>query len=363
MVRAARSAQRGASAKRTGLLCSAKKSTHLPFDRAVTHKKCAQGCTSSKPSAKVLPPTISNGVLTSVTPSEYSDSNAGAPAPASAATPTTLTQGHHWAEGSPGRERRIASKPWDASVLESGACVPCDAAANGNFEFNCTFPMMVMKMSTFMSLDKMKPYEEMIQNESVFEWKQEMGKVFFLSHQWTSFSHPDPEAEQLKTAQGFLGKVAEGKIKSLFATEEEWLAFHYKETNRFLQFDPVTEEQMAGDVQDGYVWLDYASVPQAADPAAEEQRLRAIDSIPFYVDHALCFMAIVPKVEHKDLKGTFCTYKSWMERGWCRLETQVHELRLFEQQPGEIMPGVPKFDLPRRPLIVHSENYATTYDM
>ena len=50
---------------------------------------------------------------------------------------------------------------------------------------------------------------------------------------------------------------------------------------------------------------------------AEEPRLRAIDSIPFYVDHALCFLAIVPKVEHKDLPGTYCTYKSWQERGWC----------------------------------------------
>merc|ERR1719473_1047354 len=166
-----------------------------------------------------------------------------------------------------------------------------------------------------MSLKMMMPYEEMITSGDVFEWQPEMGEVFFLSHQWTSFSHPDPEAEQLEVAQGFLSKVGEGKIKSLFATQEEWLAFHYKESNRFLNFDVVDEEQIAADVNEGYVWLDYASVPQAADAAAEEQRLRAIDSIPFYVDHALCFLAIVPKVEHKDLKGTYCTYKSWSVEG------------------------------------------------
>ena len=73
--------------------------------------------------------------------------------------------------------------------------------------------------------------------------------------EWTSFSHPDPLAEQLQTAQGFLEKIGKGQIRSLFATEEEWLAFHYKEANRFLQFDPVTEEQMAADVLGGYVWL------------------------------------------------------------------------------------------------------------
>ena len=30
---------------------------------------------------------------------------------------------------------------------------------------------------------------------------------------------------------------------------------------------------------------------------------------------------------------------------------------------GELMPGVPLYDLPRRPLIVHAPDYATTYDM
>lgn len=274
-----------------------------------------------------------------------------------------LSQGHHWAEGSPGKERRVAQRPWNASSLEPTCevCESVDTDAPRSFDFQCTFPMMVMKMETFMALDKMKPYEEMIASGDVFEWNKAMGGVFFLSHQWTSFSHPDPMSEQLDVAQKFLGKIRDGKIRSLFATDEEWKAFHYKESNRFLQFDPVGEEEMANDVSAGYVWLDFASVPQAA--SAEEARLRAIDSIPYYVDHALCFLAIVPKVEHKDLPGTYCTYKSWQERGWCRLETQVHELRLFIEKGGELMPGVPKLDLPRRPLIVHSADYATTYDM
>ena len=46
---------------------------------------------------------------------------------------------------------------------------------------------------------------------------------------------------------------------------------------------------------------------QAAE--AEEQRLKAI-AAPYYVDHALCFLAIV-QIEHKYLPGTYCTYKSW----------------------------------------------------
>ena len=244
------------------------------------------GCVGSRPAAGVLPSAEKNDGLLSAVPngsSSSSGSTVSQPSDPSLSTVngvgpanTRLNQGTHWAEASPGKERREAHRPWEpqnlgatpAPIAEGTEEVapqahPQDADKKVAFEFNCTFPMMVMKMSRFMKLDVMLPYEDLIESGDVFEWTPEMGKVFFLSHQWTSFSHPDPKSEQLTVAQEFLSKVAAGKIKSLFATEEEWLAFHYKESNRFLQFDPVTEESIAADARDGYVWLDYASVPQA----------------------------------------------------------------------------------------------------
>ena len=337
------------------------------------------GCAQSRKARGdvILPAKTASGGLTSVTPGNATEAGSESSAAGVPATATDINQGLHWAENASPTTKRDAQRAWDAQASPGtrgatpvgASCMPCGESAASStalsaespFEFKCTFPMMVMKMETFMKLDKMLPYEKMIETNDVFEWQPEMGRVFFLSHQWTSFSHPDPESEQLCVAQTFLGKVGKGQLRSLFSTEEEWLAFHYKESNRFFQFDVVTEEGMADDVNGGYVWLDYASVPQAV--AAEEARLRAIDSIPFYVDHALCFLVIVPKIEHKDLPGTFCTFQSWQSRGWCRLETQVHELRLFIEKAEEMMPGVPKIDLPRRPLIVHSGAYATTYDL
>ena len=51
---------------------------------------------------------------------------------------------------------------------------------------------MVMKMETFMKLDKMLPYEKMIETNDVFEWQPEMGRgVFFLSHQCTARIKPE----------------------------------------------------------------------------------------------------------------------------------------------------------------------------
>lgn len=219
------------------------------------------GCGGSK--EQVLPAHAKNDGLLSVPPGTSPGTSVAQTSNASLSTTngvgpasTKLNQGTHWAEASPGKDRREAEKPWEPQNLGAGAipegdesmtCGVCGdggaamtKAATGpqSYEFKCTFPMMVMKMETFMNLKVMTCYEDLIKTGLVFEWTPDMGRVFFLSHQWTSFSHPDPKSEQLKVGQEFLTKVAEGKIRSLFATEEEWLAFHYKEANRFLQVTP-----------------------------------------------------------------------------------------------------------------------------
>ena len=243
--------------------------------------------------------------------------------------PTRDNQGRHWAEND-ANKKRTAKAPWQMNADDSApkpsddACEPCN---DQNFEFTQTFPMFVMKMETFLELKIMRSHEDMLAEGKVFEWTPSMGRVWFMSHQWTSFSHPDPASEQLTVAQKLIKTIMDGKARSIFATEEEWQGYITREANRFLNFPVLTAEQLAEDAAKGYVWLDYASVPQAIE--AEEQRANAIDSIPYYVDNALAFLALVPRVEHKDLPGVFCDYKSWQSRGWCRLETQVHELRPY----------------------------------
>lgn len=301
--------------------------------------------------------------------------------------------GRHWAEGSGFGNRPDAQTPWQSQGPSSDQLPPSAAAIvveqpppallcqpsavqsaelsppstlavieqKDGFEFSCTFPMVVLKMDTFLSLESMLTYEALSARGDLVEWAPGLGSVFFVSHQWCSFSHPDPSGIQLRAAQQLLTRCREGQLRSIFATEEEWLAYHLKDQTGTLSFAKVTPEEFADDVANGYVWLDYSSVPQAAE--AEEARLKAIDSIPFYVDNSQTFLALVPRIEHADLPGTFCDYKSWTQRGWCRLECMVQELRLFHPRPGEMVPGVGNIDIPRRPLVVHSGSYATTYDM
>jgi hypothetical protein len=104
-------------------------------------------------------------------------------------------------------------------------------------------------------------------------------------------------------------------------------------------------------------------VPQAA--SAQEPRLRAIESIPHYIDSSTTFFALCPPVQHKEL-GHTCDYHTWRNRGWCRLEEQVNELKLFEfsdRALPQFGPGITAWDVPRRPVMVLSETHLTCVDM
>ena len=189
--------------------------------------------------------------------------------------------GHHWAEGGKNGDRRTARTPWQASKQPAspGPRQPptpgspakqdaevCEIANDEGFDFHQSFPMYVMKMETFMQMKKMRSFEDMLAEGLVFEWEPWMGRVWFMSHQWTSFSHPDPGSEQLDVAQQLMKTVMAGKMRDIFATEEEWQGYITREANRFLNFPVLTAEQLAEDAAKGYVWLDYASVPQAIEP-------------------------------------------------------------------------------------------------
>lgn len=192
--------------------------------------------------------------------------------------------------------------------------------------------------------------------------------MFFLSHQWTSFDHPDHTGAQLATAKAVFQDIAKGKIADLFVTPKEWEDWSLKDAimartfKSNLPYEPLKPEQIAAEATRGHVWLDYACVPQAAD--AQDARLNAIESIPHYIDAALTFMVLCPKIAHEDASRGSCDLHSWRERGWCRLEEQVNELKLFDTTSDEEwMQGIKKWDVPRRPLIVTGPASISTIDL
>ena len=50
----------------------------------------------------------------------------------------------------------------------------------------------------------------------------------------------------------------------------------------------------------------------------ESNLMKAVNSIPAYVERSTHFLAIVPTVKHRDLPGVVCDLGSWLGRGWCK---------------------------------------------
>ena len=224
-----------------------------------------------------------------------------------------------------------------------------------------SYPMYVLPIEAFMQMTAWRPHQELLEEGVIMEWTPSMrGLTFFVSHQWTSFNHPDPTNDQLETLQAVLGRLARGEL----TIKANWVVqFFY----RVKQLHTSAEWQTI--MRGAYLWYDFTSMPQPAaaapkaaapkaagpvsttaqssgpttvahagmvsthsdhrvcseDGGEEVSRLiaqlkAAVDSIPSYMERCDEMLVLVPSVRHTDREGEVCDYNSWRQRGWCRLE-------------------------------------------
>ncbi|CAE7213019.1 unnamed protein product [Symbiodinium natans] len=107
---------------------------------------------------------------------------------------------------------------------------------------------------------------------------QEEG-VAFLSHQWASFEHPDPDGVQYRAMVKAVEEVLERGIKC------------------------------------SWIWVDYCSIPQRNT----FQQQTAINSLSVYASYCSVFLSVVPPCIHSDT-GHDIDINSYCSRAWCRLE-------------------------------------------
>ena len=48
--------------------------------------------------------------------------------------------------------------------------------------------------------------------------------------------------------------------------------------------------------------------------------IKAVNSIPAYIEKSNLFFAVCPEIAHLNLPGVVCNLTSWYDRGWCRIE-------------------------------------------
>ena len=115
--------------------------------------------------------------------------------------------------------------------------------------------------------------------------------IVFFSHQWTSFSLPDPSNNQYNVMCTALKKLAK---------QQGW------------------DENL----KDVFAWIDYSCIPQA-NPSTQNLAIR---SLAAYASSATYFVIIPPDTPHADLDDT-CNLNTYQLRMWCRAEQVCHSMR------------------------------------
>lgn len=197
------------------------------------------------------------------------------------------------------------------------------------------YPMYLMHVSDFLRIGTMDQHEMLRDAGKLVTWTPGMKRVFFVSHQWSSFDHPDPNHSQLRVLQRMLLRMMSGSVPATAPTFANAIYLRSGVT--------VQPHEWAEILPEAYLWLDYFSVPQMGefhdDEELKKQMTDAIASIPAYVERSSHFFALVPTLRHHDLSCVTCDYGSWLDRGWCRLEMWALLLARFNSLPVIVIKG------------------------
>ena len=138
------------------------------------------------------------------------------------------------------------------------------------------YPMWLVPVSAFVKLAKLEPHQVMRERGELVMWDPSMKTVFFLSHQWTSFDHPDRTLDQMRCFKRLLIRMMKGEVAT---TVPDFAAQIYLPKGV-----KVTTKEWQAMVGDAYIWMDYMSVPQIGTylDTGVSDLMKAVESIPAY---------------------------------------------------------------------------------
>ena len=159
-------------------------------------------------------------------------------------------------------------------------------------------------------------------------------EVVFVSHEWLSWAHPDPDGDQLRVLCRVLERLKEGKLNTEMDPIHT-IMYKHKFTTKGKEWKDMLRRT--------YLWVDWFSMPQPGAEKEEEigkERMtmlraegsRAIQSIPAYVERSDFIMILVPSLYHSDRDVPTC-YRTWRKRGWCLLELYAASMARDSSNP------------------------------
>ncbi|CAE8695459.1 unnamed protein product [Polarella glacialis] len=210
------------------------------------------------------------------------------------------------------------------------------------------FPMKCVRVMTFMEFDVMPSYGQLLAKDLLVE-PSDNATVHFISHEWLSRMHPDPDSNQLRRMQGVFLEILAGRFEKLFSPDD-WMTFSKgasigSQRSEFAAAesaqrcsDTITEDTFKQDIEEGLIWLDWSSIPQVLEVSEDrveqtlKDQLAAIHSIGAYLDRSSYFWILAPKALHKDQK-TLRDFSTYRTRAWCRLEEWANLLSSSSMMP------------------------------
>ena len=119
-------------------------------------------------------------------------------------------------------------------------------------ELRMAFPMYVVSLQNMLDMTEVKRHQELLRDGILTEMDAARGKAMFLSHQWTSNQHPDPDGKQLKAFQAAMSNLASGSIVAQPGVFSALINFFAGWQG--LSLPDLSEIAI-------FVWYDYFSVP------------------------------------------------------------------------------------------------------
>lgn len=173
-------------------------------------------------------------------------------------------------------------------------------------------------------MKEVKPHETLLCAGTLHEFQPELGSAAFVSHQWASRHHPDPEMKQFKVLQAAVANLLSGacQIQADCA---------YEVMLGLAQIAAATKALRSQRPEKFYIWYDFFSCPQLENKTDGTVSLstssgvlsKAIESIPSYITRCDFFLALTPTIEGE---STVINELTWASRGWCLLEKCVWDL-------------------------------------
>ena len=197
------------------------------------------------------------------------------------------------------------------------------------------YPMYAMSIDNVLQLQKFQPHQEMLEAGKLTLVTPGV-ETIFVSHQWLSYQHPDPEGMQLRCLQRVLQRLASGEVD----VENDFKQQIYLQ-ERGRRPKGWWKKKMAN----MHIWLDFMCMPQLSSVQDEracevqlpsspgnkrsfvqdhshcagdeaEQLLKAVESLPAYIEMSRLMLVLVPTDKHRDRLDEVVDWCSWRRRGW-----------------------------------------------